>query len=218
MRTNTKTRKGRILNVALVTRYDESPDTSYIGEYTNSADNGVMVAETGEFYSDVRRRLMIINKCWELSGDHAAEENLERAKYWYTKAERLEKKWEDLNNLGSDRRRCSFFRPYAGGEPVGSKDWREYAKQDWQRITAYNECRWCLVGVIAEAEITLGGSDVVQRITGGGLWGIESDSGDACFAEIDAHELAGLKTELAALGFGGRAIAEAFKNVKHIQK
>jgi hypothetical protein len=58
------------------------------------------------------------------------------------------------------------------------------------------------------------GSDVVQRITSGGLWGIESDSGKDHFESTAREELAQLKDELVGLGFSRRAIATAIKNVQ----
>jgi hypothetical protein len=59
-------------------------------------------------------------------------------------------------------------------------------------------------------------SVVVQKITSGGLWGIESDSDRSHFAEVTAEELADLKAQLLALGFSKRAISQAFKleNIK----
>ena len=57
---------------------------------------------------------------------------------------------------------------------------------------------------------------VIQDISSGGLWGVESDSDKAYFAEVAGEELAELKSQLQALGFSKRAISQAFKseNVK----
>lgn len=68
------------------------------------------------------------------------------------------------------------------------------------------------IGIIAKAEIWNPDTQTVQTIHSGGLWGIESDSGDY-LGEVALDELAGLCRELEALGFGGRAIAFAFSKV-----
>ena len=79
-----------------------------------------------------------------------------------------------------------------------------------------NRGDWCYVGIRAEVDVQTSFGSPIQTITSGGLWGIESDSDKAYFAEVVAEELGQLKTELRALGFSARAISKAFKseNVK----
>ena len=74
---------------------------------------------------------------------------------------------------------------------------------------------WYFMGIVAEARITLPGSDVIQRITSGGLWGIESDCGDYQ-REVEADQLAELRGELDTLGFGGRALDVAFNDIESV--
>ena len=85
-----------------------------------------------------------------------------------------------------------------------------------------NRGDWCYLGIRAEAEI-IGNEQkdgpnkwhgVVQTISSGGLWGIESDSDRSYLEEVQEEELSNLKTELRALGFSKRAISTAFKNVE----
>jgi hypothetical protein len=71
---------------------------------------------------------------------------------------------------------------------------------------------WSFIGVRADAEISIDG--IRQDISSGGLYGIESDSDAVCFAETETEELASLRSQLRALGFGTRAISSAFKNVQ----
>ena len=80
-------------------------------------------------------------------------------------------------------------------------------------MESLNRDDWCFVGLRAEAEVQTG-SDVVQRITSGGLWGVESDSGKDYLDTVAREELSQLKDELVGLGFSRRAIATAFKNVQ----
>ena len=72
---------------------------------------------------------------------------------------------------------------------------------------------WYYMGIRAEAEVMLTGS-LSQEVTSGGLWGVESDSGEDHLKEIESEQLAELKEQLRAIGFSARAIAKAFKTVK----
>ena len=106
-----------------------------------------------------------------------------------------------------------FNGPVENYKGESSEDIRKYARQDYDRMESLNRGDWCFMGMRAEAEVQTG-SDVVQRITSGGLWGIESDSGKDHFESIAREELAQLKDELVGLVFSRRAIATAFKNVQ----
>lgn len=91
---------------------------------------------------------------------------------------------------------------------------RKYVRQDYERMEDLNRGGWCFVGVVAEAKIQLERHGVIQTITSGGLWGIESDSGDY-FKEVEAEQLSELRGQLHAIGFSKRAISAAFRNVEH---
>ena len=54
---------------------------------------------------------------------------------------------------------------------------------------------------------------VIQKLSSGGIWGIESDS-DHGYVEQD--ELSELGKQLLAIGFSHRAISIALKNVERI--
>lgn len=89
----------------------------------------------------------------------------------------------------------------------------ESVDQDYRRMEDYGN-GWVMVGVWIEAEVTVAecgrGSSVIQRIRSGGLWGIESDSSDEFFAEVEAEEFTQLRAELSAMGFSKSAITRAF--------
>jgi hypothetical protein len=114
-------------------------------------------------------------------------------------------------------RELPYFNPpfenYKGESP---EDIRKYCRQDYDRMESLNNGNWGYIGIRAEAEVQV--SDVVQDITSGGLWGIESDSDKSYLAEIDAEELASLKSELLALGFSRRAISQAFKSAVEVSE
>jgi hypothetical protein len=108
-------------------------------------------------------------------------------------------------------REYRYFNPnHENYKGLPEADIRKYCRQDYERMESLNAGDWCFIGIRAEAQIQTG-SDVVQDITSGGLWGIESDSGRAHIEETIREELSNLKTELLALGFSKRAIASAFK-------
>jgi hypothetical protein len=65
------------------------------------------------------------------------------------------------------------------------------------------------VGVRAEASVVVGG--VIQHITSGGLWGIESDSDKKYIREVGEEEYNALKDILKDMGV--KAIP-SYKNVK----
>ncbi len=101
------------------------------------------------------------------------------------------------------------------------EDVRKYTRQDYERMERLNAGDWCYIGIRAEAEVisNVQGTDdkwhgVVQRVSSGGLWGIESDSDRDYLESVEKDELANLRDELTALGFSKRAISTAFKNVE----
>lgn len=91
---------------------------------------------------------------------------------------------------------------------INSKDSeeRKYALQDKKRLEAYYNDEWYFIGIQAKAEIRING--ISQVITSGGLWGIESDSGDDYFNKIYQDEKEDLKNSLLELGFSEKEIAQ----------
>jgi len=74
-----------------------------------------------------------------------------------------------------------------------------YALQDYERAEAWNRGAWCMVGVVAVAEVEVNGAR--QTIKSPGLWGIESDSGEDHFKEVGEEQLSELRAILRELGF-----------------
>ena len=114
-------------------------------------------------------------------------------------------------------RNFRYFRPgISGSEPIPDDDtYKKYALQDYERMRKYNNQYWYMMGIMATAQYVLPDSNVVQEMHSGGLWGIESDSGDDYISEVENEELYTLRDQLAKIGFGKRAIAQAYKNVQH---
>lgn len=103
-----------------------------------------------------------------------------------------------------------YFNPQLTGEETGNP---QSPEQDYERMEAYSRGEWCMLGIIAEAEVQFTAT-TVQTISSGGLWGIESDGGADYFTEVEEEQLSALADELAAMGIGKRAIAYAVKNAK----
>lgn len=100
-------------------------------------------------------------------------------------------------------RKYRAFRPYAGGEPPGTVEYIEHGLNDFRRMEALQQGHWYHVGIYAEAIVRLLPSGRLATIRSGGLWGIESDSGDAYFHAMAEEELAQLETDLETLGIHG---------------
>lgn len=97
-------------------------------------------------------------------------------------------------------------------EGVSPEDRAEYETQDKARLAAYNLGRWWFVGIKACAMIVMfcnSANWLTNEVSSGGLWGIESDSGDDYKKEIAQEELYSLCDALQELGFSDDDINEA---------
>jgi hypothetical protein len=92
---------------------------------------------------------------------------------------------------------------------INSKDSeeRKYALQDKKRLEAYYNDEWYFIGIQAVAEIRING--ISQTISSGGLYGIESDSGNEYFDEVFEEQKEELKDNLLELGFTEKEIAQS---------
>ena len=220
----------RIISVALRRMYDDSPDLSTLGEYSATAKTDYAIdrahkldciandqeqkrkleriADFLEAYQSEDEHLSSPNGCSE--GCEACEEEHS----YFEAAEQVRELAECDGCAYHERNTYRFFNgPVDNYLGESSKDIRKYVRQDFERAEALNRGDWSYIGVKAEALIETG-SHVTQRISSGGLWGVESDSDASYFAEIQRDELAGLKAELIALGFSRRSISTAFKSVQ----
>jgi hypothetical protein len=219
----------RIERVTIKRMNDDSPDTSYLGEYSDRAKT--------EYAIDRAHA----NDCPFLEHNHAETvETLERVLEYLDSQRTAEGEnpdsiyWEPLDDAiglvadtqneaqectcsGGDMERGEYrffngcVENYKGESPA---DIRKYVSQDYERMESLHHGNWGYIGIRAEAEVVVDGT--VQEITSGGLWGIESDSGREYFAEVETEEISSLRQTLRALGFGMRAISAAFKNIERV--
>ncbi len=81
-----------------------------------------------------------------------------------------------------------------------------YAKQDKERLDAYNRGVWEMIGIkaIATIHIPVDGDTVkIQTIDSRGLFGIESDSDNGYIQDIGREQIAEVKNHLRILCVGG---------------
>lgn len=219
----------RISAVTIKRSTDYDGDTSHYGEYSNSDDSDLFTIDR-EHSQDC-----VINSL----AHKLAFESLEHSiSYLIRSAEELVgEAFDDALTIlgdaqdevtecdcnGGDKLRDEYryFNPssnYVDGFgrvlPENTpEEVRTYVAQDYKRMEDLHRGFWGLIGIKAEAEVVING--VIQKITSGGLWGIESDSDEDNFKQVEAEELVELRKQLEALGFSKRAISVAFKTVQH---
>lgn len=169
----------RILSITVKRLEDDSPDTSWLGEYASRPNGDYSIDRKHSLDCPINNPQESANICnCDESGDWSHSE------YQY------------FNTSGN----------YTG-EPL--TDIVQYTKRDYARMESLNAGNWCFLGIRAQAEIVAG--NVCQKITSGGLWGIESDSDESYLKEVESEELSELRGILHEMGFSKRAIAQAVK-------
>jgi hypothetical protein len=102
-----------------------------------------------------------------------------------------------------------YFIAAMSGEETGNP---ASVEQDYQRAEAFNRGDWHLVVIHARASVRVNG--VSQTVSSGYMGGVESDSGDSYFEEIQSDQLSELRGILTALGFSAEEIDAAFAEVE----
>lgn len=84
------------------------------------------------------------------------------------------------------------------------------------RKEQYHNDVFSLMGIKVETEILTsldnGKNWLINHISSGGLWGIESDSGEEYLKNVTIEELSELRTTLVGMGFPETAIKRSFDN------
>ena len=235
--------KNRILSVTIRRLVDDSPDTSWLGEYSEKQTSAYSIdrahSEDCASVNQKSKAQTILEHARNAVVDCQKKEKLE-SNEWYA----LEDAYDQLNELVDEVAGCDcgkrgdmerneyrYFNPSFNyvtkddkpADGLTDEEVRKYVRQDYERMESLNRGNWCFLGILADAKIGIpsnkdsGGSQryTVQEIASGGEWGYESDMSQTDFDEAESEQLADLKDQLAALGFKKRAIATAFKNVEH---
>ena len=200
----------RIHKVTIKRTADDSPDTSWLGKYSNESASDYSIDRKHSLDCLVNAGLTEDTLLWYTSGN---EQILQRL-LWSAGGDIRDNRGCTCGESGDvGRNEYRYFNPnWENYKGLEDSEIRKYCQQDYKRMESLNRGNWCFIGVSADAEIVLG--DTCQTITSGGLWGIESDSGADYFAEVEQEQLAELRGQLHVIGFSKRAIASAFKNVE----
>lgn len=230
----------RIHKVTILRMMDESPDTSHLGEYSDKAtseysidrahnDDCQSLAVNHQAGVDQLERIIdyLERERFELGNDDASG-NVFTKECLDDAVTVVQEKQDELQECDCskggrwDNRQYRYFNPSGNYDGDTPENIIEYTRQDYERMEAMSRFDWHYVGVRAEAEYSLGvaGHDsagrahyLIQKLSSGGLWGIESDAGDY-FAEVEAEQLSELRSQLSAIGFSKRAISAAFKDIQ----
>lgn len=201
--------KNKIKSITVESKFDECPDLSFIGEYTDTPDTWAIVRETGEYCKKVEQRNEIVDTLNEWIYDF--KENNRDPKMIQRYRLRRKKiidsgdmEYPDKNH--HDR----FFKPCARGEKEGTPEYKKYGMQDFRHMELLNDDQWYFIGIIAVAEI-ITENGTIQRIHSPGLWGIESDCGGHYMLSVANEEIEGLKAELLSLNFSDHAVIRAIQ-------
>ena len=224
----------RIHRVTIKRMYDESPDTSWLGEYSDRqaseysidrAHDLDCIANTGYASPDTECR-----NCGLAQKQHETVwfETVPQLRCFV--AEDMHDEQETFTPVDCDcgrgewnHREYRYFNPSPNyvndrGDLVEGNtadEVRKYVRQDYERMESLSRGDWCFVGIRADAEYSVGGPYApIQEITSGGVWGFESDMGEDEFKSEEENALDELKAQLKGIGFSARAIAAAFKHVE----
>lgn len=234
--------KKRILSVTIKRMIDDSPDTSWLGEYAQRPTSEFSIdrahsedcIENDSIQKEKLERIAnAIESDRPICEEHLHEysdscETCQEEKVYTRAMEQVQELADcDCGERGDmQRNEYRYFNPSDNYQGEPAEDIRKYVRQDYERMESLNSGQWCFIGVRADADVLLSAntsmtpkeraltcSHITQRITSGGLWGIESDSGDY-LKEIESEQLSELRQELKALGFSSRAISTAFKTIE----
>jgi len=207
----------RISKVTIKRMTDNDPDTSYLGHYSDRAQTDYAIdrrhsldcqinnvpTEGLETLSRVMHYLTALTyEPCPFSEDGIWQDVSDAQDLLIEKQDELQEC--DCSGGDAERREFRYFNGcvenYKG---ESAEDIRKYVRQDYERMERLQRGDWCYIGVRAEAEILIpsGDASIVQEITSGGLWGIESDSDASYLTEIEEEQLSELREQLHAVGY-----------------
>ena len=193
--------KAKILRVRIEREVDDNPDFSYLGEYGNSAETEWAIDREARGDRNDSREY----RYWNPGPNHIPPGQAEN---WAHVPDN--DVWEAVRANNATLPDGTI--PSARQSAIESLD-LAYIQQDYERCEAYNRQVWCYLGIIAKAEVR-SAQGIVQTLRSGGLWGVESDSGESYLEEVGQEQLTELRAELEGYGFSARAIDYAFRHVE----
>lgn len=209
----------KIISINIDRPYDEFPDTSYLGEYTDKLDDWVIDRQEGEFVFLLNQPDPNCDACDDYTLSYGEQTPCNEHEY-------------TPPHKGRDYR---FFKSSSNHVPHNPRSWAHitdpdtlmaialqhgsfknadlhYARQNFRRMESLNNGTWYYIGVRAKAEIEVNG--VPQIIQSPGIWGVESDCKDY-IKDLEQDELSALKDQLKEIGFSKSQIKKAFDEVNY---
>lgn len=219
----------RIHSITIKRSLDTSPDTSHLGEYANKPNSNFSIDRKhtldcwSQTYNVSVDGIKILNHALDYLNNQPSGPHLEATEVFDILLDTMDEcNCDERGDMA--RNELRYFNPSfnyveSNGLPSEGNTPDEviaYVKQDYARMESLNAGNWHYIGITAEASIVVTTmiNSICQRITSGGLWGIESDSEAGFLKSVEADELADLRSQLKALGFSSRAIAKAFKTIE----
>jgi len=188
---------------------DNDPDTSYLGRYTDDIGPGVVIRKYDEFYERIPTE-MERDSNGRFIGKEEPDIPLYSNEYvGFRPANHIPHNPDNWKHVSRADKK-------AVREKFGSlkKADYAYALEDYNRFEGLTRGDWYYIGIEVDATVSISvagrclNSIVVQS---GGLWGIESDSGDVEINDIISDEKESLRKELQSMGFPDDQIDAAFK-------
>lgn len=159
----------KIESITIKQEIDECPEVSWIGEFTSDYQDSDDIKRGSVFEHD--------------KGNHRTHD-------FFVPTISVSEHRKGLQEIG-----------YSKGE--AERLARSYCRSDYERILALERGDFCFIGITAEACVSYptgnNGDRRLEWLSSGGLWGIESDSGEY-LNEIEQEQLSDLKNHLSEFG------------------
>lgn len=217
--------KNKILSVTVKRVVDDSPDTSWLGEYSNHIDSDYSIDRAHSLDCVVNSvKPSDDTECGNCTATFGEHNNFSLA----CPTKDSDQDWCEDSSFDPQcdcgergdmgRNELRYFNPcYQNYKGLPADEIRKYCRQDYDRMESLNRGDWCFIGISAEAVILLpqkDGSGAYQVFHSGGLYGIESDSERSYIESEQKNQLAELRDVLRSFGFSSRAISQAFKSIE----
>lgn len=226
----------RIHAVSIKREQDDSPDTSWLGEYSGTASSEYSIDRAHSLECPINTGAreyvaLAIKDNQEQGGavfptfalaEKYTQENGAIGEAWEIEERDAECDCGEHGDMGRNEYR--YFNPsfnYVDAKGAAlpentPEEVREYVRQDYERMERIQRGDICFYVIGAEAVYsTEANRNLLQKVTSGWVGGIESDADESDFKEMEEEQLSELRDQLHALGFSKRAVAAAFREVEH---
>jgi hypothetical protein len=197
----------KIESVKVEAILDDDPDTSFLGEFTDTPEPWAVCRHCGRYVYDAERYDRVVGlideRMYDLGEeqlnctDESAYPRMDKAyNALQMAADKLNSRLHDCSQY---TREYNYFKPYAGGEKEGTPNYKIYGLRDHARMEKLVQGDWHFIGIRAKAVVSHsngGNCKRLETLHSDELWGIESDAGDY-HKEVAQEELDGLKDHLA---------------------